>query len=111
MWATAAPSRPASSAAWAICCGVIGSPGCWSGRVILPVTAQVIMTFFCMTIPLQTKAAAAVDLNGGAGRIFQRGGAGFHRSRHIVGRADPLQRGSGSLFVVPGLVAARHELG
>ena len=44
MWAIAAPAFAASIAAAAICAGVIGRPGCCSGLVMLPVTAQVMMT-------------------------------------------------------------------
>ena len=49
MWAIAAPALAASIAAAAICSGVIGSPGCCSGLVMLPVTAQVMMVFSAMS--------------------------------------------------------------
>ena len=48
MWAIAAPAWAASIAAVAICSGVIGRPGCCSGLVRLPVTAQVMMTWSAM---------------------------------------------------------------
>ncbi len=44
MWTIEAPAPAASIAASAICAGVIGRPGCWSGLVMLPVTAQLMMT-------------------------------------------------------------------
>ena len=50
-WTIAAPAPAASIAAVAICAGVTGRLGCWSGRVMLPVTAQVMMIFAAMVDP------------------------------------------------------------
>ena len=44
MWTIVAPAPAASIEASAICAGVTGRPGCWSGLVMLPVTAQLMMT-------------------------------------------------------------------
>src|SRR5579871_6682527 len=51
MWQMAAPAFAASRQALAICCGVIGRAGWALGEVILPVTAQVMMTFRDMFPP------------------------------------------------------------
>ena len=47
----------ASIAASAICAGVIGRPGCWSGLVMLPVTAQLMMTL-STALPFRLRLAA-----------------------------------------------------
>ena len=61
MWAIAAPALAASIAAVAICSGVIGRPGCWSGLVMLPVTAQVMMILSAIGSPLRLASARRRD--------------------------------------------------
>jgi hypothetical protein len=51
IWAIAAPALAAWIAAVAICSGVIGRAGCWSGRVMLPVTVQVMVVLSAMGLP------------------------------------------------------------
>src|SRR5271166_2701414 len=50
-WTMAAPALPASTADWAICCGVTGTAGLRPGVSAEPVTAHEIMTLRCMVPP------------------------------------------------------------
>src|ERR1700677_2954916 len=95
MWTTAAPACAASSAEVAICCGVMGSPGCCSGFVRLPVTAQVIMVFRACMINLAVilgKAPPAVD-NRHARHKRQVCRTCLDRSGDVVGGTDASKGG------------------
>src|SRR5436309_2899297 len=111
MCTMAAPASAASRLAVAICSGVIGRPGCCSGLVRLPVTAQVMMTFGCMWFSFGLlEMPATVDLDHGSGGEAQRGRARFDGGRDVFRGAEPLEWCGGGCLVIPGRIATRDEI-
>src|SRR5690606_35330002 len=90
MWAIAAPALAASIAALAICSGVIGRSGCWSGRVMLPVTAQVMIVLSAMRSASRARAAISMAAPAAIATGSDEGAGGPHPRRRQCGMA-PLQ--------------------
>src|SRR5690606_17640806 len=90
MWAIAAPALAASIAALAICSGVIGRSGCWSGRVMLPVTAQVMIVLSAMRSASRARAAISMAAPAAIATGSDEGAGGPHPRRRQCGIA-PLQ--------------------
>src|SRR5258706_15114684 len=88
MCTAAAPASAAARHSLAMCSGLMGRCGVWSGLVMLPVTAQV-MKVFSMVFLERAAAVDDEDLPGGEGK---RGRAGLDRRGDVVGKPHAFAR-------------------